>query len=182
MTPGTFFVFVGAMLASLLPSRLWPRLPSGFPMQSAAFASGFITLLIGAAIGIPGFLEHAHATSSLGIDAQLGKVFGDPGAGYSQGMSQGFAGLSLFTFLLLTPQGWVTLYLIGSGGVRMAAAWFDDPVGDPILTGADAVLFRLRTGQRTRAVIAARAKRSKARRFPIAQSQQRRRALPAATS
>ena len=38
----------------------------------------------------------------------------------------------------------------------MAGAWFDDPFGDPILTGVDAVLFRLRTGQRTRAGIAAR--------------------------
>ena len=64
--------------------------------MSAAFASGFVTLLIGAAVGIPGFLEHAHATSSLGIDAQLGKVFGDPGAGYSQGMSPGLCGTVAF--------------------------------------------------------------------------------------
>src|SRR4029077_15278748 len=125
--------FVGAMAASLLPRRLWPRLPSSFPMTSAAFAAGLATFFLGAAIGIPGFIEHAHQTTSLGIDAELHEVFRNPNAGYSQGMVQGFAGLSIFTFLLLTPKGWATLYLIVGGGLRLGAAWFDDPFGDPIL-------------------------------------------------
>jgi hypothetical protein len=50
----------------------------------------------------------------------------------------------------------VTLYLIGSGGVRAAAGWFDDPVGDPVLTGIDHLIVagrdrgQARSGQRTR--------------------------------
>ncbi len=142
--------FLAAMLASLLPYRLWERLPSSFPMTGAAFGSGLATLFLGAAIGIPGFLEHAHATTSLGIDAELHKTMTDPAAGYSQGMVQGFAGLSIFTFLLLTPAGWLTLYLMIGGGVRTMAAWFDDPIGDPILTGVDAILWRAGARRRVR--------------------------------
>jgi hypothetical protein len=43
----------------------------------------------------------------------------------------------VFTFLLVTPQGWLTLYLLTTGTVRAAAAWFDDPIGDPLLTCLD---------------------------------------------
>jgi hypothetical protein len=118
-------------------------------MEVAAFVSGFLMFVAGAMIGIFGFLEHAHAMTSLGIDAQLHKVFTDPNAGYSQGMVQGFAGLSIFTFLLLTPKGWLSMYLTGTGAIRMGAAWFDDFVGDPILTGIDLLLQRARTIRRT---------------------------------
>src|SRR4029453_6201725 len=58
-----------------------------------------------------------------------------------------------------TPPGWLTLYLVGSGGVRAGAAWFDDPVGDPILTGLDYLLYgqrerrTARNEQRTRATL-----------------------------
>ena len=150
-------IFVAAMVASLLPHRLWLRLPGAFPMTTAAFASGLLTFFAGAAVGIPGFLAHAHAQTSLAIDAQLHHVFTDPDAGYSQGMSQGFAGLSIFTFLLLTPAGWLTLYLIGGGALRMGAAWFDDPFGDPILTGIDVIAARGRARATARAAAAGRA-------------------------
>jgi hypothetical protein len=113
-------------------------------MNTAAFVSGIATLFAGMAVGIPGFLEHAHGTTSLAIDAQLHEAYRNSAAGYSQGMSQGFAGLSLFTFLLLTPPGWLTLYLAITGSIRAGAAWFDDPVGDPILTGLDAIVLRQR--------------------------------------
>lgn len=143
-------VFVPAMLASLLPYRHWWRLPSSFPMNPAAFGSGLSGLLLAAAVGIPGFIDQAHATTSLGLDAMLGEVFRNPNAGYSQGMVQGFAGLSIFTFLLLTPKGWVTMYLGGSSAVRMGAAWFDDPVGDPILTVFDQIGLWTRRRLRSR--------------------------------
>jgi hypothetical protein len=149
-------VFAGAMLASLLPVRVWPRLPPSFSMTSAAFASGLVTFFLGAAVGIPGFLEHAHAMTSLGLDAELHSVFTNPDAGYRQGMVQGFAGLSIFTFLLLTPRGWLTLYLIVGGGLRMGAAWFDDPIGDPILTGADALATAGLSRARREAALASR--------------------------
>ena len=151
MSPRRIAVFIAAMAASLLPARLWPRLPSSFSMTSAAFACGLITLFAGAAVGIPGFLEHAHAATSLGLDAELHRVFTNPDAGYRQGYVQGFSALAIFTFLLLTPKGWLTLYLMIGGGLRMAAAWFDDAVGDPALTIVDAILVRQRRARRTRA-------------------------------
>lgn len=150
--------FVVAMAAAFLPYRHWARLPTSVRVFDAAFFSGLATMFAGTAIGIPGFLEHAHATTSLGLDAELHNVFTNPAAaGYRQGLVQGFAGLSFFTFLLLTPKGWVTLYLVAGGTVRAAAAWFDDPVGDPILTGLDAIVSTGRARRRARAARGARA-------------------------
>jgi hypothetical protein len=153
---GALARFVAAMGVSLLPYRFWPRFPPDIPVESGAFASGVATLLAGAAIGIPGFLEHAHATTSLGLDAMLAKVFTDPKAGYSQGMAQGFAGLSVFTFLLLTPRGWLTMYLMCTGTYRAIAAWFDDPFGDPALTGIDVALSHTSARRGTRNATRAR--------------------------
>ena len=132
--------FAAAMAAALLPQRHWRALPYWIPVQRAACASGLLTLFAGAAIGIPGFLEHAAANVSFLNQTVVDDAMRNPAAGYSRGMVQGFAGLSIFTFLFLTPAGLVTLYLIGSGGTRAAAAWFDDPIGDPLLTGADYLL------------------------------------------
>jgi hypothetical protein len=135
---GFFFrplAFVAGMAASLLPHRHWRRLPSWLPMESAACVSGVATLFVGAAIGIPGFLEHAGVTVSLANETMLEYDY------WHRGMAGGFSGLSIFTFLLLTPKGWATLYLIGTGAVRATAAWFDDPVGDPIATIMDSQIF-----------------------------------------
>ncbi len=148
--------FLAAMAASLLPSRHWDRLPPDLPIERGAFASGVLTWMIGLAIGIPGFLAHAHGTTSLGIEAMLHRTFTDSGAGYSQGMVQGFSGLSIFTFLLLTPPGWLTLYLAGTGGLRAIAAWFDDPIGDPVLTGVDSAVTGRWTRRAARKAIEAR--------------------------
>jgi len=144
------------MAAAFLPHRYWERVPLALRVHDAAFLSGIATLLAGMAIGIPGFLEHAHAATSLGLDAELHNVFTNPAAGYRQGMVQGFAGLSIFTFLLLTPKGWLTLYLAVTGTVRAAAAWFDDPIGDPFLTAVVAVVSSRRGERRERQTRAAR--------------------------
>jgi hypothetical protein len=135
---GFFFrplAFVAGMVASLLPHRHWRRLPSWLPMESAACVSGVATLFLGAAIGIPGFLEHAGVTVSQANETMLKYDY------WHRGMAGGFSGLSIFTFLLLTPKGWATLYLIGTGTVRALAAWFDDPMGDPIATIVDSQVF-----------------------------------------
>jgi hypothetical protein len=140
--------FALAVLAAWLPHRLWRRLPAWLPVESAAFVSGILTLMAGAAVGIPGFLAHAGANVSIANQGVLDAAMRDPTIGYERGMVAGAVSLSVFTFLLLTPTGWLTLYLIGSGGVRAAAGWFDDPVGDPILTGADSLLAGGRDQQR----------------------------------
>ena len=146
--------FALAMAASLLPRRHWDRLSPAIPVEMGAFGSGIATLLTGTAIGIPAFIDHAHQATSLGIDAMLHRTFTDPNAGYSQGLVQGFSGLSIFTFLLLTPVGWLTTYLVCTGTVRGLAAYFDDPVGDPVLTGIDAIVsgrLRIRRTRKARA-------------------------------
>jgi hypothetical protein len=138
-----------ALVCAILPHRYWRRLPIGIPVRSAAFISGLGTLMLGCAIGIPGFLEHAQGTTSLANQALLDNELKHPEEGYNRGMAQGFAGLSIFTFLLLTPKGWITLYLVGSGAVRAGGAWFDDPMGDPILSGIDYALAARGARRRT---------------------------------
>jgi hypothetical protein len=134
-----WLAFAAAMIAALLPHRLWRRAPAWLPLESAAFFSGIASVLVAAAIGIPGFLDHAAATTSLANDTMIAAEIQQKAA-YNRGMVQGFAGLSIFTFIL-TPVGLLTLYLAGSGLVRAMGGWFGDPVGDPILTGVDAILF-----------------------------------------
>lgn len=133
--------FVAAIPAALLPHRVWRRLPSWLPVAEAAFLSGLLTLLAGMAVGIHGFLEHAAANVSFANQGALDAAMRDPRIGYERGVISGFAALSLFTFLLLTPAGWATLYLVIGGGLRAGGAWFDDPLGDPILTGIDQMLI-----------------------------------------
>ena len=113
------FAFALAMPAALLPHRLWRRLPAWLPVESAAFVSGILTLLAGTAVGIPGFprarrRQRRRSRTRASLDAAMR----DPRIGYERGMVAGAVSLSIFTFLLLTPTGWLTLYLVGSGGVR----------------------------------------------------------------
>lgn len=155
--------FLGAMAASLLPFRYWQRFPSSFQMMPAAFASGLLFFFLAAAIGVPGFLRHTGMLVSASNAAILKTAEQQIASGMREGdprevrFETGLNALSVFTFLLLTPAGWLTLYLSGTGGFRMAAAWFDDPVGDPVLTGIDHLLWSrrdrrtARSEQRTRA-------------------------------
>src|SRR3954465_10536798 len=142
------------MLAALLPVRLWRSLPASFPMEGAAFVSGLVMLFAGAAVGIPGFLEHAHANTSLGLDATLDHM--NKTEVYRGDLVIGFSGLSVFTFLLLTPKGWLTLYLAITGTLRAGGAWFDDPFGDPILTAVDGMAISARNRFRARRARASR--------------------------
>ena len=146
--------FLGAMAGSLLPYRHWDRLPASFRMVPAALASGLISFFLAAAIGIPGFLEHAGSvvsdTNALTLKVaeqqiQSGMRDDDPKAVRFAPAMNAFA---IFTFLFLTPQGWLTMYLGSTGWFRMMAAWFGDPVGDPVLTGLDIVLWRRRARRR----------------------------------
>jgi hypothetical protein len=133
-----WLAFAAAMFVVVLPHRWWSRAPHWLPLASAAFPSGVATVALAAAIGIPGFLDHAAATTSLANDSMIEAEMRRT-ADYNRGMVQGFAGLSIFTFAM-TPIGLLTLYLAGSGIARAAAGWFDDPIGDPILAGVDAAL------------------------------------------
>jgi hypothetical protein len=86
--------YFGEMIAAFLPHRHWARLPASFAMKSSVVVSGALTIFAGAAVGIPGFLEHAAEMSSLGTSA----VIANAEHGREVARSPGFAGLSLFTF------------------------------------------------------------------------------------
>ena len=148
--------WVLAMAYAVMPHRVWRRLPFHVPMNSAAFLSGLAFFFAGAAVGIPGFLEHAHANAGLGIDRALEHM--NRTEVYRGDLVIGFSGLSVFTFLLLTPQGWLTAYLMVTGGLRAGAAWFDDPVGDPLLTAIDYALVGRRDKRRAATARKAREK------------------------
>jgi hypothetical protein len=132
------FRFLTGVAASLLPRRHWSRLPSHVPVETGAVFSGIATMMAGAAIGIPAFIRHAAAGAALGTNAVVDNALDN----HSISLSPAFNGLSIFTFLLLTPQGWLTLYLLGTGTYRAIAAYFDDPFGEPTLTGIDYVISR----------------------------------------
>lgn len=146
--------FPVAMVAALLPFRLWERLPGSFRMVQASLASGLVSFFMAAAIGLPGFYQHAKGLVSASNDAMLKVAEQQIASGMREGdpkevrFETGLNALALFTFLLLTPTGWLTMYLGGTGGFRMAAAWLGDPVGDPVLTGLDEILWRRRARRR----------------------------------
>jgi hypothetical protein len=139
---------LAGMAASLLPTRHWYRVPSNLPVETGALLSGIATTMAGAAFGIPGFLAHAHAQTSVGLDMALARMWKTDV--YRGDLVMGHSGLSVFTFLLLTPQGWLTIYLLGTGTYRGIAAYVDDPFGEPILTGIDSLVARGWTRRTTR--------------------------------
>jgi hypothetical protein len=61
-----------------------------------------------------------------------------------------------FEFMLLTPRGLFSLYLMVTGVFRAASGAFDDPRGDPLLSGIDWAIVSAR--RRSRARRAARAR------------------------
>jgi hypothetical protein len=132
---------VAAVLCAMLPRRYWPALDQFLPVSEAAGAAGIVTVLIAGSIGIPGFLRHAQNQSDAHA-AAVASVIGMSETVANRRFLSGVNGLSLFTFLLLTPPGWATMYLGLSGVVRAAGAWLDDPHGDFLLTAADAALTR----------------------------------------
>jgi hypothetical protein len=146
---------VVAVTCAMLPRRYWPVLEEFFPVTEAAAPAGILTIVLAAAIGIPGFLPHAKGESDAHA-AAFASTFGTPDTVGNRQFLSGVNGLALFTFLLLTPAGWATMYLGLSGLVRSAGAWFDDPHGDFLLTLADAALVRRRRDRTTRKARAAR--------------------------
>lgn len=143
---------IAAVAAAVLPVRLWDRLEPYVPVSACAAASGLLTMLAGAAVGIPGFLHHAAEMASATTQAMLTAAAtpGVPDEAVTTAMPVGLTALSVFTFLLLTPTGWATMYLGGSGLLRAAGAMLDDPRGDPILSIVDAALLRAAGRTRTR--------------------------------
>lgn len=142
--------WIVGVMAGTLPKRWWSTLDRYVPATDSAPVSAIVTILVAAAIGIPGFLHHATAQASANDQAILtaaadprsreaSRGFNDPDWGR---MFVDISAMSLFTFIFVTPAGWASTYLGLSGTWRAIAAAVDDPFGDPILTGLDALLLR----------------------------------------
>jgi hypothetical protein len=157
-----YFSFLASMgcrvlgvACAMLPRRYWPVLDAAFPVSESAALAGILTVLAAAAIGIPGFIHHAQGESDAHTEA-VASVLTITTAAENRRLLAGANGLALFTFLLLTPAGWATMYLGITGGVRAAGAWFDDPHGDFLLTAIDAVVVRNRRDRNARSARSAR--------------------------
>jgi hypothetical protein len=149
--------WIAGVAAAALPKRWWPALDPYIPATDSAPVAAILTILAAGAIGVPGFVSYASDQVSHNNRAILAAATDQASRPASQEtvserdwgrMFVGASGLSLFTFIFLTPAGWASTYLGISGTWRGIAAAVDDPFGDPILTGLDAILFRVarRTG------------------------------------
>lgn len=151
--------FAAGMLASLLPRRLWVSLDRYVPATAAAAASGAATVLLAAAIGIPGFLRYADYTASAHNEAALRGAEKNAeldNEGTLRKMPMMFNLLALPMFLILTPAGWASMYLGVTGAVRLGSGLLDEGTGDLLLTGVDALARRTIRGSRDRAARSAR--------------------------
>ena len=144
-----------AVPAAVLPWRHWRRL-SALPIEQAATVSGIVTAVTGLALGGRWFMAYAWSVADVSADAAV--ILTKRAIPLTRAQVGSFSALSIFAFILLTPLGWLATYLVVSGVWRAIAGWAEDPFGDPLLTGADAVLRRGWHGAR-----ASRARRARER-------------------
>ena len=136
---------LAALAAAMLPRRHWQAMPR-LPIERLAAPSGLLTLGAGLVLGAFGFMDYA-ARASRGIvnvtlDIAARQVRNEIPGEISTTTMQGVSAISPIAFLLFTPLGLSALYLAGTGILRAVATATDDPMGDPILTGLDAVASR----------------------------------------
>ncbi len=143
---------LGALLIALLPRRHWPRFDR-MPLHQWAPVSGVLTILAGAALGIRGYFAYldrlaaSPAASILAVSQQ--QVAGAlPETAAVSSVPAAVWMIAPLAFAFFTPVGLFSTYLVASGWVRTAAWWVGEPIGDPILTGVDAlVAWSRRTAQ-----------------------------------
>jgi hypothetical protein len=128
---------LAALLISLLPRRMWP----GFdlPLGAASMASGLATFFAGGVLAVHYYLLFARRMSSLYADRLLEVMGGERSA--PPLVANAPMAVAVFAFLV-SPAGLATAYMALSGLVRFGAAATDDPQGDPLLTGLDALWQR----------------------------------------
>ena len=146
-----------AVVLGAAPRRLWPRLEPPLPLIATAVPSGLLTLALGFVIGVPAFFAYAERAADTNNEWMLRNI-GRVGAGDATSVTTAPVALSiltLFEFLVLTPLGLLTMYLIATGALRAVSAMVDDPRGDPMLSaahwGTASLLTRMRRTSRERA-------------------------------
>ena len=143
-----------AVPAGLLPRRWWEAFDS-LPIRRMAGFSALATLAVALAVGTAGFFAFVPRAADGIADAALiaaQRQAADPRGGDRMSMLPAMmaSGLSPIAFFIATPAGWLTIYLGVTGAARALAAWFDDPLGDPVLTGLGMLAVRGRDAARSR--------------------------------
>lgn len=141
-----------AVVAGLLPRAHWERF-YGLPIAGTSLLSALVTLGAGLAVGIPGFLAYAQrsadALAAATLEIAAKQATSPPGPNeISTFAPMPLSGLSILGFLLATPTGWLATYLVATGTFRMVGSLLSEPFGDPLLTGLDALLARVRGSAR----------------------------------
>ncbi len=124
-------------------------------------AAAIVTLLAGIVIGELGFLRFAQQAASTN-NALMLEIAGRQAEGtmggteLTGGAPVALTMLSLFAFVLGTPMGWCSTYLVLTGLVRCLAAAVGERRGDPIVGFARRLVVRWRERRSAARVYAAR--------------------------
>jgi hypothetical protein len=154
-----------AIPCALLPKRYWQSFD--LPMANMATVSAFLALFLGFGLGIRGYFAYLERSriESKGVsilevsEAQLqGKL---PESAESAAIPGALAMMAPLAFVLFTPLGLFSSYLVISSIARLAAAYTGEPFGDPMLTGVDALAGRTFTERQRRKTAVAREKLEK---------------------
>jgi hypothetical protein len=136
-----------AVPAAMLPRRRWPAFDS-LPIERMSLVSSLVALMIGVAVGVEGFLAYVTGVANGLVTATLAiaahQTARPAGPEISTAAPVAISIFSLAAFLLTTPTGWLTMYLLGSGTVRGVSSLVNDPAGDPLLSVLDSLLTRAR--------------------------------------
>lgn len=150
---------LAGLAAATLPRRLWNEWEGRIPVAAMALPAALLAVFLGFGLGIPSFLRYAQ---------RLGTATGDMVIAASEQVNTGSAPstapayawfsimLALPAFAFFTPMGLASTYLVVSGTARALCWSADDPIGDPLLTGLDAVVRRSRAESLRRRTTAAR--------------------------
>ena len=125
---------VDALLAipvAALPKRVWDRWD--LPVANMALASSILTFFAGTTLGITGFFAYIARVLSA-----------------SEWTAPPLMILVVVSYVIGTPRGLFSLYLVISGAIRAIACYIDEPHGDPLLTGIDSAWRRWRAARRRR--------------------------------
>lgn len=142
-----------ALLCNLLPRRLRLAWDTRLPVTATAGWSALATLLLGFAIGVPGFVRYATRQGAAVADTMLrtadavneGKASID-----KMPVSYLVTIVALPAYLFFTPRGLAALYVGGTGLFRCLAFAAGEPRGDPLIAGVDSAVRRIRARRSAR--------------------------------
>lgn len=129
-----------ALVACVLPRKIWVRWSDGLPVYHMAMMSAFLTLVAGFVIGTIGYVDFATEAASrnnamlLEIAQRRQEGAAPAAVEISTAISTSLMVLAALTFMFFTARGLLATYLGLSGLFRLIAGFLGDPHGDPVLT------------------------------------------------